>query len=279
LAAVLLALGSSVCWGSADFLGGVSSRRIPVAAVLFASQLPALVLAATWALAAGDAPPAWRLAVAFAAGCAGVIALGAFYRGLAIGTMSIVAPISSTGAAVPVAIGLATGERPGALSLAGMLAAVAGVVLASREEHPDAEQAAAGRLSILLAVLAALGFGTFYVAIHAAAEESAVWALLPNRAASVGALALVAAAARVPVSPARLEWPALAAVGVLDVSANGLFAVASTRGLLSVTAVLGSLYPLATLLLARLLLGERIRRIQELGVLAALTGVALIAAG
>jgi len=279
MVAILLGLGSAGCWGTADFLGGLSSRRAPVLRVLLVSQGFGLALVTVVVAVSGEsAPPATAMLQAAAAGLAGVAALGAFYRALAIGTMSIVAPISATGAAVPVIVGLATGDRPGALALVGMAAAVVGVVLASREIHEDAERAAAGRLSIGLALVAALGFGTFFVAIDAAADASEVWALLPNRIASVGALAIIAAVVRIPLRPPRRDWPALAAVGILDVSANGLFVLATTRGLLSVTSVLGSLYPLTTILLARGLLGERIRRVQEIGVAAALAGVVLIAA-
>jgi drug/metabolite transporter (DMT)-like permease len=281
LAAVLLALGSSVCWGSADFLGGISSRRIPVAVVLFGSQLPALVLAATWALAAGDPPAVWRLAVAVGAGCAGVIALGAFYRALAMGTMSIVAPISGTGAIVPVVAGVASGGTPSALQAAGIVAAVIGVVLASREQHEDAARAVDARRAVGLALVAALGFGAFLTLMEPAAKEGVPWALTGARAGSVTLLLAFVAFRHVDVRAAltpRLA-PTVLAVGVLDLGANALYAAATRQGLLAVVSVLGSLYPVATVLLARAFLAERVRRSQEIGVVAVLAGVALIAAG
>lgn len=231
-------------------------------------------------LASGADPPAFGdVAPAMAGAVLGIAALGAFYKALSIGTMSIVAPISATGAAVPVIAGVAGGDRPGFLQVAGIAAAVTGVVLAAREAPDDDERRAAdARQSIALALVAAVGFGTFLALLDSAADEGVAWALLATRCAAVPALVLAALAVR-PGRPPRDALAPLAAVGVLDVSANGLFALASTKGLLSIVGVLGSLYPVATVLLARLVLGERVRRVQEVGILLALTGVAMIAAG
>jgi drug/metabolite transporter (DMT)-like permease len=295
--AVALGLSSSLFWGLGDFLGGLQSRRVRVLAVLLVSQASGLAaIAIGIAIARPEAPPLVDLWPAAAAGLAGAIALSAFYRALAIGTMSIVAPISATGAAVPVVVGIASGDRPAALQLAGIVAAVVGVVLASREldepkkgsglaplhgvqgARPDPGRVPE-RTSIALALVAALGFGTFFIGMDAAADASVPWALLANRVASVSAVLLVVAAARIPLpgSPGRLA--PLVLVGLLDAGANGLYAWGATEGLVSVVAVLGSLYPVATVLLARLVLGERVRRVQEVGIVAALAGVALIAAG
>jgi drug/metabolite transporter (DMT)-like permease len=279
--AVALGLSSSLFWGLGDFLGGLQSRRVRVLAVLLVSQASGLAaIAIGIAIARPDAPPLADLWPAAAAGLAGAIALSAFYRALAIGTMSIVAPISATGAAVPVVVGIAGGDRPAALQLAGIVAAVVGVVLASRElDEPHPEGHVPERTSIALALVAALGFGTFFVGMDAGADASVPWALVANRVASVTAVLLVVGAARVPLpgSPRRLA--PLVLVGLLDAGANGLYAWGSTEGLVSVVAVLGSLYPVATVLLARLVLGERVRRVQEVGIVAALAGVVLIAAG
>jgi drug/metabolite transporter (DMT)-like permease len=279
--AVALGLSSSLFWGLGDFLGGLQSRRVRVLAVLLVSQASGLTaIAIGIAIARPEAPSLADLWPAAAAGLAGAIALSAFYRALAIGTMSIVAPISATGAAVPVAVGIAGGDRPAALQLAGIVAAVVGVVLASRElDEPHPEGHVPERTSIALALVAALGFGTFFVGMDAGADASVPWALLANRVASVTAVLLVVGAARVPLpgSPRRLA--PLVLVGLLDAGANGLYAWGSTEGLVSVVAVLGSLYPVATVLLARLVLGERVRRVQEVGIVAALAGVVLIAAG
>jgi drug/metabolite transporter (DMT)-like permease len=278
--AVVLGLSSSVCWGLADFLGGIQSRRVSVVAVLLVSQGAGLLaIAIGVAIAAPSAPGIGDLWPAAAAGLAGALALSAFYRALAIGTMSIVAPISATGAAVPVIVGIATGDRPSALQLAGILAAVIGVILASRELDEDRPAGSPGATSIVLALLAALGFGTFFVGMNAAAAASVPWALLTARAASVAGVTVAVLAVRTPIPREPRRLGALAVVGLLDASANGLYAWGSTEGLLSVVAVLGSMYPVSTVLLARAVLGERVRRIQEAGIVAALAGVALIAAG
>jgi uncharacterized membrane protein len=279
--AIALGLSSSLCWGLADFLGGLQSRRVAVLAVLLLSQATGLVGITLALLIVQPEAPAfadvWPAAIA---GVAGAVALAAFYRALAIGTMSIVAPISATGAAVPVIVGIATGDRPSALQLAGIVAAVIGVVFASRELDEDRPATAVpGRQSVLLALVAALGFGTFFVALDEAASASVPWAMFTTRLASVVAVLVVVVALRVkmPRSPRRLGIIALA--GLLDIGANGLYAWGTTKGLLSVVAVVGALYPVATVVLARVFLHERVRRVQEAGIVIALTGVVLIAAG
>jgi drug/metabolite transporter (DMT)-like permease len=248
--------------------------------VLLVSQATGLAGIAALVAASGvGAPPAGDLLPAFGAGVAGAAALGAFYRGLAIGTMSVVAPISATGAVVPVVVGLATGDDPGSLQLVGMAAAVTGVVLVARELDESGARPAATRHSVALALAAALGFGTFFVGMDASAESGVLWSLLTARVAAVVAVLAVVVAARPSLRAAPPALAALVAVGVLDLTANGLYTAASTEGLLSVVAVLASLYPVMTVVLARAVLGERVRPIQNLGIVAALAGVALIASG
>ncbi len=250
-------------------------------AVLAISQAAGLAGVAVVVAVGGHSMPSlsdlWPAAVG---GIAGIIALGAFYRGLAIGTMSIVAPISATGAAVPVLVGLATGDRPGALVMAGIVIAVVGVVFAAREDAPEGSRAAAvARRSVLLALVAALGFGTFFVGLDASADVDVWWALLAARVASFSMLCVAVAVVRpeLPRSPRTLAL--IAAIGAGDLAANACFAAATNEGLLSVVSVLASLYPVVTVLLARAVLGERVRREQGLGIVAALAGVALIASG
>ena len=283
--AVALGLASSLCWGLADFFGGLQSRLRPLVAVLLVSQVIALTLLALFALVfAGEGPSAAAAAWAALAGSVGCLALAAFYRGLAIGTMGVVAPLSATGAAVPVLVGVAEGERPGAVQVAGMVLALVGILLASREASgepaPGQDERPASRAAIGLALVAALGFGTFFVGVARATETAEVtWVILISRSCS---LLLVAAAALVirPELPrdARSLVP-LAAVGILDLAANGLYAVATTKGLLSIVAVLGSLYPAVTVILARLVLAERLTRVQGAGVIATLCGVVAISSG
>lgn len=255
--------------------------------MLLVSQGAALALLLPFALAiAGEGPSAAAIAWAALAGTAGIVALAAFYRGLAIGTMSVVAPISATAAAVPVLVGVAEGERPGTLQVAGMVIALAGVILASRESEPaeDAEPGAAhrppSRASIGLALVAAAGFGTFFVGIDKASATAAVpWVIVVQRCSSITLLLLATAVARprLPREPATIGT--LAVIGVLDLGANGLYALATREGLLSVVAVVGSLYPAITVVLARFVLAERVSRLQEAGVGMTLAGVVAISAG
>src|SRR5689334_2158544 len=189
------------------------------------------------------------------------------------------AGIAATGVSVPVVVGIARGDHPAASQLVGIVIAVIGVVLASREHGPGIEDRNASRASVALALLAAAGFGCYFVGVQSSARADPMWALLASRVAGV-ALLLVVIAVQGGIAvarPGRL-WP-LALMGVLDVSATGFYAVATRHGLLSVVSVAASLYPLATVALARVVLGERVRRVQEVGIAAALTGVVLMAAG
>jgi drug/metabolite transporter (DMT)-like permease len=276
---VLLSLAASSCWGMADFLGGLQSRRVPVPIVLLLVEGTGLVGVLVVIAATGEPLPGPRAAIlAMVAGVAGVIALGCFYRALSIGTMSIVAPISATGVALPVVVGVATGDRLSTVVAAGLAVTVIGVVLASRERHDDAERTAAGRLSIGLALVAAVGFGSYFVMSDAAADDSVLWLLALSRIIPVPALAVLAWRRRMAPPPGRTAL-VLVAAGTLDCGATALYAVANTKGALSIVSVVGSLYPVMTLILARIVLHERIRPVQRAGVAAALAGVAMIAAG
>ena len=278
--AVVLAFSSSLCWGLADFLGGLQSRVRPIVTVLLVEQVAAVAMGIAYVAGSGDAfPDLGAAALATGAGVAGCAALAAFYRGLAIGTMSIVAPVSATGAAVPVLVGLATGERPGAIQVAGIVVAMGGIVLAAREPA-DVAPGPALRASLALAGLAALGFGTFFVLIDRATElGGAPWSLLLVRVGEVALLGGLALATR-PAMPSGVRDAApLLGIGVLDFSATAFFALATEQGLLSVVSVVGSLYPAVTVVLARVVLAERVARSQELGVVLTLAGVVAISAG
>jgi drug/metabolite transporter (DMT)-like permease len=282
--ALALALSSSLCWGVGDFIGGLQARRIALLRVILVSQAAGLLVLLVVVAALGLWPGDWvKMLPAAAGGIAGIAALSAFYRALAIGTMSVVAPISATGVAVPVLVGVASGERPAALQLAGILAASIGVVLASRERGPGLAPTEGARASVVLALLAALGFGSFFVGLRISARVDLAGALVASRVASVVALIVAGLVLRWVRDPAPSRGgpvlPALLLIGFLDLSANLLYALATRRGLLSVVAVAASLYPLTTVVLARLVLGERVRRIQEVGIAAALAGVVLIAVG
>ncbi|HYZ30636.1 MAG TPA: DMT family transporter [Thermoleophilaceae bacterium] len=274
-----LALAASLCWGFGDFIGGSKSRVLPVLVVLVCSQLVGLVWIGGVALVAQDPVPGGReIALAALSAVAGTAGLACFFRAIAVGKMSVVVPVAATAAVIPVIVGLATGDRPSALQLLGMLVALAGAVMAAREPGEAGERGslAAG---VLLAALSALFIGFFFLAIDGASDGGAVWASLVNRITSVTLLVVAALAMRPKLAAARPHLPALAVAGTLDVSANLLFAAASTKGLISLVSVAGSLYPVITVLLARVVLKEQVHRIQEAGVIAALGGVVLIAAG
>jgi drug/metabolite transporter (DMT)-like permease len=229
-----------------------------------------VVVRGTWI-----APGRW-IATGALAGLTGLIGLAALYRGMAVGVVSIVAAIAATAPVIPVLAGLVFGERPGALQLAGIVLALVGVALLSFDRRP-----AAGRRvgpGVGLALLAALGFGAFLVALHDASKPDALWGVLATRAGSVATLVVLTLAVRHRPEVHRSDVAVLTTVGVLDISADVLYAVASTVGLLSLVSTLSSLYPVATILLARIFLGERVNRIQLGGIAVALTGVGMMSA-
>jgi drug/metabolite transporter (DMT)-like permease len=279
MVAIALALAASCCWGIADFAGGLKSRHLPVPLVLLVVEGTG-ALAVALVIAATHEPLPDTRAVVFSllAGIGGVMGLAGFYRALAIGTMSIVAPISATGVALPVIVGIATGDRLSTVVSAGLVVTVAGVVLASREQNADAGGAAADRLSIGLALMAAVGFGTYFALADVAADGSVLWLLLLARIAVLPVMAGAVLIARPPL-PRRGDLVTLAGAGLLDITATGLYGVANTKGALSIVSVVGALYPVTTVLLARLVLSERLHPIQAAGVAAAFAGVALIVAG
>lgn len=281
----LLALLASGLWGLSDFLGGTASRRLPVPSVLGLSQLAALLLLVPVAAATGalDTSRSYLLPAAVA-GAIGIGALAMFFRALAIGTMGVVAPIAALGVAVPVLVALGRGEAPSGGQLAGIVVAVTGVVLASGPEL--AGRGAGGAQALLLAAGAAVGFGLVLLLIAQASVGdggAVVMTLLTMRLTSVLLLtALLLAFVRRrgwDLSVRRADLPLLALIGVADAAANGAYAVASRSSLVSVAAVLASLYPIVTVVLAYRVHAERLRSVQVVGVVVALTGVVLLAAG
>ncbi|MCW2925511.1 MAG: hypothetical protein JWM98_2915 [Thermoleophilia bacterium] len=287
----LLALCSSLLWGSGDFLGGRASRRHGVLRVLAWSQLATTTL--VWlAVAVGVAAMGLEvdgrsLLVAACGGVAGIVALACFYAALARGPMAVVPPIAATGVALPVAVGLVTGSTPSGIAIAGIVVAVVGVVLASvGEGAADADGVTAARIAprtLGLSLVAACGFGVIFVALDSAAGDTAGSALVATAGARLGSCTVIAAAVLATrMRPWRDIGPrdalAFAGIGLLDTGANLLFAIAAALGELELVAVLGSLYPAVTSGLAHVVLGERLGRVQLLGVVLALAGVVLIAA-
>ncbi len=280
--AIALALCSSALWGLADYLGGVKSRVLAVPVVLACTYLTSLTVMAIFVGARGSGPPQTEAIVAgLGAGLFGIGGLVAFYRGLAIGTMSIVAPIASTGVALPVLVGLASGDDPTLIASIGLATAIVGVVLASKEGDEGAGDPQTQRRSVFLALAAGIGFGTYFVLAGIASHGDVGWALLLSRISAfpfIAAFALLALR-RGGRRPVGREYLVLAGIGLLDLAANAFYNTASTIGALSIVAVASSLYPVVTVLLAAALLGERVRGIQRIGVVVALCGVILIAAG
>jgi drug/metabolite transporter (DMT)-like permease len=276
--AVVLALGASASWGSADFLGGFATRRLPVLTVSFVSLLVGLAFVLGLRAFGGDPIPSERTVVlGLIGGCVGAIGLVTLYAALAIGPMGVVAPMVSLSVTVPVAYGLLTGERPAVAQLVGVLFAVGGVLLAAR--HEDEAGARISGRAVVLALVAAAGLGTLALLLSRAGETDAVGAVMMARLSSIALLGVAVLVRRPSFTTTPRDRLTLAAIGILDCSANLLFTLASQRGLLTLVAVLASLYPVVTVLLARGVLRERLSRVQVGGVALALCGVALIAAG
>lgn len=280
MTAVGLALGAACAWGVADFLAGMASRRVPVPWVLLFVELGGFVVIAGVLLATGEEPPGGRaFALAVVAGLAGVTALGLFYQALAVGTMSVVAPISATGVAIPVVVGIATGDALSTVTAVGLVAAVAGILLASREGGEAAAERTGNRTGVLLALGAALGFGAYFTCIDPAVEESVVWALVVSRGVSCLPVLVLAVVRFAPRRPDGRTTLAICAIGTIDLLATALLGLANNEGAVSVVSVLGALYPVVTVLLAAAVLRERLRPDQAVGVALALAGVGMVAAG
>ncbi|HEU5240543.1 MAG TPA: DMT family transporter [Ornithinibacter sp.] len=270
----LLALASSLSWGTSDFFAGLASKRRPAVAVVGWTQGLALVVisvavAVRWDTVTWGGWPLW----AVAAGLSGMGGLVCFYTALSSGTMGVVAPIAALGVVVPIVLGVATGEKPSAWAWVGMLVAVVGVTLASGPELTGDVSAR----PVVLASFAAVGFGLALFCLDRGARTSTLFTLWGMRLTSVTILLVLALALRTAGGVTVRETPALLAIGCGDLAANGLFAYASARGQVSVTSVLGSLYPVVTAVWARLLLDERLRRIQQVGVALAVGGAAATA--
>ncbi len=281
----MLGLASALAWGTADFLGGLLSRRLAALAVAFWSQvagalgLVVLTLALAWE-APGLAAAGWgALGGAFSG-----LGLLLFYRALAIGSMSLVAPVSASGAAVPVAVAALRGEEPSLLALVGIAFGFAGVVLVSRAGGSGgASSGAQPRAAFRLAFGAAACFGLFYVFLDAGADAagdaSEIWVVDGARGGSLLVLAAIVARRRPPGIAGRGPVGLVALTGLLDTAANAFFVYGTVEGNLAVVSVLSAMFPVATVLLAFVVLRERLSRVQALGVVLALGGVTLIAAG
>ena len=278
---IALAFGSAAAWGCGDFISGLMSRRLPVLTVLLVTQAAGVPLMLVAALVNG-VPADWSFVpLGCLAALGGLTGLGALFRGMSVGAMSLVAPLSATGAAIPVLVGMVTGEAPTATQGAGVLLALIGVMLASRQSG-ESDETRGGRLAAGAGygLIAALGFGAFYVVLRAASAAAGgdpFWPVVAARTTGTMILLLVVAVVRPSLAVTPPNVGALIAAGALDVGANALYAAASVTGIGPLAAVLSSLFPITTIALARLFLHERLARSQSLGVVSALLGVALIA--
>lgn len=276
--AIFLALLSSAMWGTSDFCGGTLSRRRPAMAVVTLSSLigvtaVAVGAAVTGKFSGGTGYIGWGL-LAAVAGSVGIVA---FYQALATGTMGVVAPIAALGVVVPVVVGLAQGNRPTGAHDVGIALAIIGVVLASGPELQRGADARSAARPLLLAGVAAVGFGIVFVALAHGAESSTAMTLLVMRATSAVVLTGLSLATATSLRFAWSDAPMLLVVGLFDLGANVTFAYASRHGLLAVVSVLSSLYPAVTVVLARVVHAERLARVQLVGVAGAVAGVVLIA--
>jgi uncharacterized membrane protein len=283
-----VALASAALYGAADFLGGLASRRIKTAAVVATSQASGLLvlLAATLLLLPPADPTLVDVGWGMAAGLSGCLGVALLYRALAIGTMGIVAPITAVCAVIiPVLASLVRGVQPGAVVMGGIALALVAIALVSQQTPVAPDGVAPARTSglpagVIHALCSGVAIGVFFLVLAEARPESGMWPLVGARAAAVPACALVALAEGISIRhlQARSLWTA-AAAGVVDMTANVLYLVASRMGDLPVAVTLASLYPASTVILARVVLGERLHRLQMAGMICAMVAVACIVAG
>jgi drug/metabolite transporter (DMT)-like permease len=274
---LLFGLASATSWGFADFGGGLSSRRANVIVATVVVQAVGLVLALAGALLAREivpGPEAWAWAVA--AGTAGFIGIVAFYQALAAGVMGLVAPLAAIiGVGMPVVVSLAAGEPASPTDAVGMVLALVAVVLVSR----PAEDAGLGRHGLALALVAGLGFGGFFVCISQStvAGGETWWPLVAAKGVSAGLAVLVALSTRRGRRYLRSVSPLMVASGVADLGGNLFFLLSRAQGTLGIASVVASQYPAITVILAAVVLRERLARIHVVGILTAMLGIVLIA--
>jgi drug/metabolite transporter (DMT)-like permease len=276
-----VALLSAALYGTADFLGGLAARRggAALAATVLSQGVGLVIVAALLPLVPSD--PLTRTVVgwAAAAGLTGGAGVALLYYGLAVGRVSVVAPVTAVcGITIPVLVGLALGERPGAVALAGVAVAVASVALISRHDDPARKPGAPVDRSLPIALASGVAIGGFLVCLSRTGTGSGLWPLLIARVASTLSLALAARAIGVPLAVPRLAWAPAVASGGLDMVANALYLIAVREGPLGLIATLTSLYPASTVLLARIVLRERLQPLQSVGLACAVAAIVLITA-
>ena len=277
MVAVLLALLTAVTYGLANYVGPLLNRRLPLGGVLVIGQTASLVGALAFFAVRGGSTDRTGLLLGIAAGVLNGAALATFYTAAARGPISIVAPIGSTGAVVPVVVSVLQGERPSALQLIGIPVAIVGVALATARSapQPDADPVAGIELSLLAAAV----FGSFLAVFAEASHHGSTRAVLDSRVALLVCTVVVVAAARLPWRVPAHDIGRAAVPGLLLVTGTAAYGLATTKGLVSIVSVLATLSPVVTVALAVLVLHERVIGRQRAGVVIALAGVVLLAAG
>jgi drug/metabolite transporter (DMT)-like permease len=276
LAAIVYGIASAMSWGTADFSGGLASKRASAVSVVITSQIVGILMLLVLALIFDPQfPPISHMLIGGLAGLFGVLSLLGFYRLLADGRMGIAAPLTAvTTAAVPALVGTLVYGLPGASKLVGFGLALAGIWLISQTKN---ESGGLTLRDLGLPLMIGLGFGMLFVLIDQANDIALFWPLVGARAASLTVMISITLMRRQPLFTEPKMLPLVAFAGALDAGGNGFFALASRAGRLDIAGVLGALYPAATILLAYFVLKEPISRIQSAGIVAALAAVALIA--
>ncbi len=276
----LLAVLSSLAYGAADFFGGLATKRgsTVFSAVVWSQAVGLLVVLLALPFFPAASPTAADLGWGAATGFFGGVGLAFLYRGLAVGVMSVVAPVTAVCAVIiPVGVGVAMGERPARIAIAGVALALVSIVLISQsgrvEEGKDA------RTGVPIAIASGVAIGIFLVCLERTGPTAGLWPLVPARIVSVSFIALAGLVARESLLPQSGSWPLIAGGGALDMLANVFYLLAVRQGPLSIVATLTSLYPAGTILLARVVLRERLRLIQQAGVACAILAIVLIVSG
>lgn len=275
--ALLLALGSGMSFGAADFAGGLAAKRSPAVSVTLVSQaVGVVVLVLLMGLLPGR-PSMAAVTTGALAGVAGALSLVAYLRALALGPMGVVAPLASVaGVIVPVAAGIALGERPTTLATVGIVLGIVAVAVVAAGRR--VERHAVMSTGPLLALLGGAGFGVFFVLLDRTPDGSGLWPFVGARTSSLVMLGIIVAVSRSGL-PSRDALPLVAVSGGLDMLANILFLLATRSGLLTIAALLTSMYPIVVVVLARHLLAERLGRHQQVAVALSLAAIAVITVG
>ena len=280
----VLALASAICYGAADFLGGLTAKRASTLPIVVVSQFAGLVLLFVMLPFLPTATPTradflWGAA----AGLTGGAGVALLYRALAIGVMAVVAPTTAVCAvAIPVLVAVGLGERPGAMTIAGIALALVAIALVSQSSHPDpvpedpGEGTGSRGKAFTLAVLSGIVIGLFFVALARTGDEAGLWPLVAARIVSVSLFAVMTLLASQSLRLPSAIVGTVIAGGALDMLANLLYLLAARSGPLSIVVTLASLYPASTVLLARVVLHERLSPVQWVGVVCALIAVVAI---